>query len=312
MKAVDTQLHRLAARQYSLATYAQATALGMTARQVQDRVAAGMLERVHRGVYRLAGATVCAEQEALAACLAVDGRAVASHRSAGALWGFRAVEAAGPEITTLGTACPTLAGVLVHRTDRLDHIDVSRLRRIPVTTPARTLLDLGAVAPVHVVECALENALLRQLVSMSLLNATLARLGRPGRRGAGVLRGLVEERDPAIAPTESVLEDALLRLLRKAGLPEPVPQYEVAGVRLDFAYPTLKLGVEADSRIWHGARADVQRNSDKANLLLMHGWRVLHFTWFDVQHRPEYVVDTVRRALAPAQPPRVSRLKPSA
>jgi len=99
-----------------------------------------------------------------------------------------------------------------------------------------------------------------------------------------------------------VLEDALLRVLRRGGLPEPVRQYEVAGVRLDFAYPHLRLGIEADSRIWHGGRLDVQRNSDKANVLMARGWRVLHVTWFDLLQRWRQVVGAVSDELAVACP----------
>ena len=280
---MDVALDRLAARQYSLAHRTQALDLGMTPRQLHARLEAGILVPVHRGVYRLAGAPTSPEQALLAASLAAGG--VASHRSAAVLWGLRAVEAATPEITLVRTACPTLRSVIVHRTGRLDDVDVSRVRRVPVTAPARTLLDLGAVAGRAVVESALEDALMRRLVTLELLRRTLDRLGGPGRSGAGVLRELVDERDPATAPTQSVLEDRLLDELRRAGLPEPVRQYDVAGVRLDFAYPERGLGIEADSRIWHGGRSDVQRNSDKANLLVAHGWRVLHFTWADVRHR---------------------------
>ena len=227
---------------------------------------------------------------------------MASHRSAGLLWSLRGVEAAEPEIIVPATRCPTLRGVLVHRTDRLDRIDVSRRRRIPVTTPARTLLDLGAVLPVEMVESALEDALMRRLVTLALLTGTLERLGGPGRTGAGVLRALVEERDPATAPTQSMLEDLLFGVLRRGGLPAPVRQYEVAGVRLDGAYPDIRLGLEADSRIWHGGRLDVQRNSDKANLLLAQGWRVLHFTLFHLTRRARYVVNSVQRELVVACP----------
>lgn len=297
---MDVALHRLAARQYSLSNRTQALDLGMTPRQLHARLSAGLLVPVHRGVYCIAGAPTSPEQALLAACLASG--AVASHRSAAALWGLRAVEAPVPEITVARTACPTLHGVVVHRTGRLDDVDVSRVRRIPVTTPARTLVDLGAVAPREVVESAMEDALMRRLVRFDLLNRTLARLGGPGRSGAGVLRELVDERDPATAPTQSVLEDMLLRVLRKAGLPEPVRQYEVGGVRLDFAYPEIRLALEADSRIWHGGRLDVQRNSDKANVLLARGWRVLHFTWSDIRHRPEHVIAAVARELALACP----------
>lgn len=85
-------------------------------------------------------------------------------------------------------------------------------------------------------------------------------------------------------------------------VPEPVRQYEVAGVRLDAAYPHVKLGMEADSRIWHGGRSDVQRNSDKANVLVAHGWRVLHFTAGHIRRRSSYVVDCVARQLVLACP----------
>ena len=282
MKPIDVSLNRLAARQYSLAHRKQLLDLGMSARQIQSRVESGWLVPVHRGVYRLAGAAESHEQAVLAACLASHG--AASHRSAALLWGLRGVAEAPVEIIVSAGRYTRLAGVVVHRTDTLDDVDVSRVRRIPVTTPARTLVDLGAVAPGEVVESAVEDALMRRLVRFDLLNRTLARLGGPGRSGAGVLRELVDERDPATAPTQSVLEDMLLRVLRKGGLPEPVRQYEVGGVRLDFAYPEIRLAIEADSRIWHGGRLDVQRNSDKGNVLLAKGWRVLHFTWSDIRH----------------------------
>jgi very-short-patch-repair endonuclease len=218
------------------------------------------------------------------------------------LWALRGVETSGPEITLWADRHRPLHGVTVHRTRALDPIDVSRHRRIPITTPARTLLDLGAVAPAAVVESALEDALMRRLVTFTLLTSTLERLGGPGRNGAGVLRALVEERDPATAPTQSMLEDLLFRVVRRGGLPEPVRQYEVAGVLLDGAYPDRRLGIEADSRIWHGGRLDVQRNSDKHNRLLAHGWRVLRFTWFDLTRRARYVIAAVGGQLELACP----------
>jgi hypothetical protein len=72
------------------------------------------------------------------------------------------------------------------------------------------------------------------------------------------------------------LEDDLLALIRRYGLPEPVPQYQHNGRRIDFAYPELEIGIEADSVLAHAAKQDVQRNAEKANDLLE--WWMVYFT----------------------------------
>jgi very-short-patch-repair endonuclease len=127
------------------------------------------------------------------------------------------------------------------------------------------------------------------------LERTLRRAGdrHPGRP---LFARLVAERVAGRRPTESELEDDLLAVLRRYGLPEPVPQYPVGERRIDFAYPDLVLGLEADSVSAHAAKEDVQRNCDKANDLL--GWSILHFTWDDVHLRPAYVAERVAGALS--------------
>lgn len=296
MNASENDLNRLAAGQLGLVQRRQMLDMGMTARQIQLRLEAGSLVRAHPGVYRFAPVPLSWEQSVLAACLATGG--AASHRAAAALWGLRGCQPGPVELTVAGRRRPELDGVVAHTTDRLDRMDLTVRGRIPVTVPARTLLDLGAVVKVDVVEPALEDAVLRELVSFRRLLRTVERLGASGRNGAGTLRWLLEARDPATAPTESMLEDRLVRVLRGGGLPEPVRQYRVGRVRVDLAYPDVRLAIEADGRVWHAGRTDLQRNSSKGNLLVGLGWRVLHFTWFDVTRRPGDVVATVAFQLA--------------
>ena len=272
----------------------------MTPRQIHSRLASGLLVPVHQGVYRLAGNPTSWKQDMLAACMAAGEGAVASHRAAALIWGLRGIAEASPEITVSDGRERKLSGVNVHCTDRLDPVDVSRRHGIPVTAPARTLLDLAAVVGVDALEPALEDAVFRGLAPFRLLRRTLDRLGGRGRRGAAGLRVLLDSRDPATAPTESVLEDAIVRELRRGGLPEPVRQYRVGAVRVDLAYPQGGLAIEVDSRLWHAGRADLQRNTSKQNVLVAEGWRVLRFTWFDVKSRPGYVLATVGPLLSRA------------
>ncbi len=294
MKAVDVAVARRAAQQHGVVHRRQAVALGMTRRQIQDRLSSGLFVPVHQGVYRLAANPPSWIQDVTAACLAAGDGAVASHRAAALLWGLRGIEEAPVEISVRRRHSPEMGGVVVHHTDRLEPADVGRRRRIPVTSPARTLLDLAAVVGVDTLEPALEDAVLRGLAPLPWLRLTLDRLGGSGRRGAAALRGLLDSRDPTTAPTESVLEDTLVRVLRRGGLPEPVRQHPVGTVRVDLAYPQIRLAIEADSRLWHAGRGDVQRNTSKQNVLVARGWRVLRFTWFDVRRRPSYVVATVK------------------
>jgi very-short-patch-repair endonuclease len=177
------------------------------------------------------------------------------------------------------------------------------MRAIPLTSPERTLLDLGAVAPRRV-EAAMEDALLRGLVTLGSLRRLLERVGEHGRDGSGVLRSLVAERHPGAAPTESRLEDAILRILRAHGLPEPVRQHPVAlpagrEARIDLAYPDVKVGIEADGRIWHSGREDFARDRARANQLAGLGWTLLRYGWHDVRGGDGLAAEVanVRRAI---------------
>ena len=134
----------------------------------------------------------------------------------------------------------------VHETKALDPIDLMVLDGIAVTTPARTLFDLGGVYRKGMVEIALENALRRALVSEAELAATVKRLSRSGRPGGPALRELLEMRDPHRRATESDMETRLLQAVRAHGLPGPVVQYEVwQGAafigRVDAAYPDERI-----------------------------------------------------------------------
>jgi len=290
--ALVRALLAVAARQYGLLTRRQWLESGLSSGQLHHAVRNGTLRAVHRGVYVLPGSRPCFERDVLTACLATGG--VASHRCAAYLWKFRRFERPVVEILVDKGHAPKLTGVSVRRTGRLDALDQTRLGALPVTSRARTLIDLVATSP-QLVEGALDGVLHRRPRELRAMQSALERAG-PRHPAHGVLAPLVEARVAGRRPTESELEDDLLALIRRFGLPEPVPQFPYRGRRIDFAYPELVLGIEAHGVVAHAAREDVQRNAEKANDLVE--WWILYFTHDDVHGTPAEVAGRIEEAVA--------------
>ena len=262
---------------------------------MQGSIASGAVVAVFRGVYAVRGSTPSFERLVMAACLASGG--VASHRCAAYLWRLRKFERPVVEVIVTKGHAPKLPGVVVRRTGRLESSETTHLGAIPITSRARTLLDLVAVTP-GLVEGALDGMLHRRQLSLQALERGLER-GMRDRRAHALLAPLVAARVAGRRPTESELEDDLLAVIRRFGLPEPVPQYPYAGRRIDFAYPELFVGIEANSVLAHAAKEDVQRNADKANDLI--DWRMLYFTHDDVHRAPAHVARRIEQTIARRQ-----------
>lgn len=144
----------------------------------------------------------------LAAVKACGPGAVLSHRSAGELWEFLDAEDRRPEVTVLGPGTRLAPGIVVHRTSQLAARDRTRYEGIPVTTPARTLIDLAAALTEAELRHAVRRAQGLRRVNTRQLLEVIGRLGP--RRGS---RRLSEAIATGPAPTRSALEDAVLDLL---------------------------------------------------------------------------------------------------
>jgi hypothetical protein len=286
------RLLALASRQYGLLTRRQWLENGLSQRQLDGALRSGALRPVHPGVYVVTGSRPSLERQVLAACLATGG--YASHRCAAHLWKFRKFERPIIEVLVPKGHAPRLDGVTVRRTVRLDVSEHTKIGGIPVITRARTLLDLVAVAPA-LVEGALDGVLHKAPRELRSIVRVLEQAG-PNHPGRGLLAPLVAARVAGRRPTESELEDDLLGVIRRFGLPEPVPQHPCRGRRIDFAYPELLVGIEANSVQAHAAKEDVQRNAEKANDLIE--WWILYFTHDDVHKAPAEVAQRIEDTIA--------------
>jgi very-short-patch-repair endonuclease len=273
----DALLAAHAAQHHGVFRGVHARMSGLTQRQIVDRIAEGRWQEILHDVYRISGAPLTWKGDLLAACWAGGFRAVASGRSAAAMHGLPGGNRDLIEITCPRWRRARHAGLVVHETQALAGVDVTVVDGIPVTTPARTMFDLGGCYGIGMVEYALENALRRGLVTLPELDATLRRLSRRGRPGGPTLRQLVEARTGRRCATESEMETKLLRAIRAAGLPEPVVQYEVwAGGaligRVDFAYPDAHIAIEYDSDEHHSGRRARRRDRARRHELIAAGW----------------------------------------
>lgn len=283
MLRLDAAIARPAARQHGLATSKQLLAGGLTREAVDVRVAAEVLRIVHRGVYHHTAVPFTERSRLMAAVLAAGAKAVASHRSAAVLHGFDGVRRYRPEVLVRGTGLPLLHGVTCHRTTTLAAVDRCIVDRIPATSPARTLLDLGAVLPYEVVEHVVQVALIERRVAVPALVAVLERVGRRGRNGTAPLRAVVREALPD-EKLQSMLEHALHTLIKRSRVPAPELQHPLlldTGelVYLDFAWPELRLAVEADGHRWHATKRDLERDLARSRAIQRLGWAHHRYGW---------------------------------
>jgi hypothetical protein len=211
----------------------QLLAAGLAPTTIKNMVRRRLLQPEHSGVYAVAYAPPVPLARETAALLACQGRAVLSHRSAAALWGLISSVDGPVEVTIArGEAGRKRAGLALHRTSLLADRDTSNHQGLPVTSPARTLLDLSGCAPVRVVERALDEALVvKKIVVRRDLDDVLQRAST--HHGKALLRGLLNHRCGSTL-TESEAEERFLALIREAGLPTPETQVVFNGYRIDF------------------------------------------------------------------------------
>lgn len=286
----------------------QLLAAGLSSSSIDRLVHSGHLVRVHRCVYAVPGTAELPLARETAAVLACGPGAMLSHHSAAVLWQLRLGVSDPIHITVPDERRGTSSkpGIRVHRSTTLAREDIVLHHGLPVTSPARTLLDVAATLPDSDLERLLAEAVFaRRLTAPSAIERVLARAG--GHPGAPRLRRLIR----AIRTTRTATTDTRTQsnperefhaLIRKAGLPTPQQQVPVLDFVLDFYWPAYRLAVEVDTYATHGSpiRFASDRRRD-ARLLAEKGIRVIRFTDVQIERCPEEVIALLASALARAE-----------
>ena len=275
----DVLIARLAATQWGVLSLSELLQCGVSRNGVAARVRNGRLHKLYRGVYAVGHPNIPLEGRFLAAVKACGPTAVLSHFSAAALHGFLAWDDRYPEVIVPGTTTRRHARIKVHRSVTLAPTDITRRDEIPITTPARTLLDLSTRLPYKPLRRAV-----RQAQSLKLVHVNALIPHATGKLAAIIATGP--------APTRSELEDAVLDLVLRGGFAPPdvnVP-LRINGRRVipDFRWPAQRLVIEADGAEWHDDRLAREDDAERQAVLEAYGERVVRVTWDQaVRHRAQ-------------------------
>lgn len=294
--ATDAAIAAIADRQGGVVSRSNLLRLGLGASAVDHRVRTGRLHPLHRGVYSVGHRVVGADGRRWAAVLACGPGAVLSHASAAAAWDIRASAAGTIHVTVGPTGRSKRPGIRLHWRRVLPADEITQLSGLPITTPARTLLDLAASGlRGRRIEAALDRAELLRLLDFADLERLLARY--PGRPGTPALKAQLSRYVVGSIDTRSRLEELALELCDAHGLPRPHVNRVIEGKARDFYWPHARLVVEADSYTWH--RSPSALNDDRARdvALTLAAYRTLRFTWEQVTRRRSYVAGAILQAL---------------
>jgi very-short-patch-repair endonuclease len=216
----------------------------------------------------------------MGAVLTCGPRAVLSHADAAAHWELVPARGVLIDVTTPARSGrqPDCRRIRLHRTGTLASDEVTVHDVIPVTTPARTLLDLASVLRPRALEDAIAQA--DRLERFDLVAVRRVLDAHPRQRGAPALRALLDRLAGAdVAETRSALEVALLQLCDDNGLPAPLTNVPIAGFIVDFHWPGTNLIVETDGYAYHSMPSSFEADRERDQLLTLAGYRVARFTY---------------------------------
>lgn len=287
---VDTErLAELAGRQSGVVSRAQLESVGVSDSAMSRWVQSHRLHRIHPGVYAVGHAALSLDGRLIAALLYGGDDAVFSHTTAAWLW--RLIDAEPKRIHLTGPGRrSSLPGVRLHRSR-----DVAKAtcRELPVTSVARTLVDLAGMLSFRELRRALAEADYRDLLSIPEVKSEL----KQGRQGSRPVRRALHQHLPQLAHTLSILEERFLELCHATGLPLPEINAGIGRMRVDALWRQHGLVAELDGAAAHGSWAQASRDRERELALRRMGFRVVRYTWRQITERPTEVVADLREQL---------------
>jgi very-short-patch-repair endonuclease len=284
-----------AAAQRGLIQREQQLTSGVGRGAIAHRLSTGALCRVLLGVFSLGHEPLAPLALETAVVLWIGRDCVISHTSAASIWGL-VPGSDTVDVTVLGRDVRARPGVRTRRVRDLDPRDVRLRERLPVTSPARTLIDLAATVPASARERALAEAQVQRLIRAEASDLAAAMSRVPGRAGLASLRRVLEAEGRSGA-TRSDAERRLRKLLADVQLPRPETNIELGGYEVDFLWRPKRLVIEVDGHQFHGHRRAFERDRKRDQALVASGYRVIRVTWRQLVDEPLALVARIAQPL---------------
>jgi hypothetical protein len=282
-------LLELATRQHGVVSTRQLKTLGYGRNSASKANRVGRLRRIHRGVYAVGYEPLTWEGRCMAAVLAAR-PAVASHLSAGWLWGLLRGRP-GTIHVTAPTSGRAKRPFVVHFA-ALASQDLAETKGIPTTSVARTKLDLAAMLSMSRLVRVLERSEEQEVFDLGALDDLLARThGHPGRGRLRVALAIYRDQDPAFE--RSKLEGRFRGLVKRAGLPAPAMNLNVLGYELDAYWEPERFAVELDVYETHGSHAAFESDRLRQEDLKLKGVEMIRVTGPRLDREPKAIVARV-------------------
>lgn len=276
----ENALFNLFQKQHSAAAIPQALGLGVARHRLDRMVRSGYLRRVTYGIVAPNGTSPTWEHRAMVGVLrcgygTLDGRILAAlfGRTAAALHGWED-KPTEIDVTTTRRVDPS-EGYRFHRTSRLPGNEIVLVEGIPVTDPARTLLDVCDVAP-HRARTLFYRAIRRGSLTPEELSRRCELEARRGRGGIALARKIVGDCAPGAEKAKSAREDEVYGWLVEDGLPAPERNFKICSSfgwdwEIDLFYPGKQHGIEVSPYWHHSDVTTYERDNLKTNDLASMG-----------------------------------------
>lgn len=275
----DAEIARVAGLQRGFVTREQLLAAGLRRGAITHRLEHGRLHRYHVGIYQVGHCALDPLGREMAAVLHFAGHAVLSHASAAIVWGLLDAPADVIALTVAGRSYHSRSGLRVHRVRTLDTLDLRVCERLPLTSPARTLVDLATELSDMSLHDALAKARGRLRVHDDEIRAALARAAH--RTGSGRLLSVLEG-DRRSSFTRSEAERRMLELVQAAELPRPLVNASLLGYAVDFLWPAQQVVAEFDGASYHVGDLAFKRDRRRDQRLVAAGFLPIRVTWEDL------------------------------